>query len=95
MFYAMPVMPRKTMERQLAKAVEDALSNVNLIMKNHMDNLIVNLKFELRNVLSEEVGKANTPLAKQVGALEGKLAVYEAHLKNLETRLDDAEQYSR
>ena len=91
----MPVMPRETMEKQITKAVEDAISNLNLITKDHMDRLIVNLKSELRNVLCEEVEKATMPLAKRVDALEGKLAVYGTHLKNFETKLDDAEQYSR
>ena len=35
------------MEKQNAKAVEDALSNLNLSAKDHMDTLIVNLKSEL------------------------------------------------
>ena len=93
--YILPVMPRETMETHIAKAVEDALSNLNLITIDHMDSLIVGLKSELRNVLSEEVQKATESLAERVDTLEGKLAVYETHLKNLETRLDDAEQYSR
>ena len=88
-------MPHETMEKQIAKAAEDALLNLNLITKDHMDNFIVNLKSELRNVLSEEVEKATVSLVERVDALEGKLAVYERHLKNLETKLDDAEQYSR
>ena len=62
-------MPRETMGKQIEKAFEDALSNLNLIIKDHMDNLVVNLKSELRNVLSEEVEKAAMPLPERVDAL--------------------------
>ena len=35
------------------------------------------------------------PLIGKIEILEGKMQVYEAHLRELEKRLDDAEQYSR
>ena len=69
----MRAVPRETMGKQIEKAFEDALSNLNLIIKDHMDNcnwllLVVILKSELRNVLSEEVEKAAMPLPERVDA---------------------------
>ena len=63
-FCAMPVMLHETMEKQIAKAVEDVLSILNLVAQDNIYNVILILKSELPNVLSEEIEKQLSCLPK-------------------------------
>ena len=54
-----------------------------------------NLQNNIEGIMNRKVAEATEPLKQRILALEGKQEVFQAHLSELETRLDDSEQYSR
>ena len=96
----------RSLEDQIKKAVEETISQSGLITNEHMSQLIEKLESRINNSLAKLITDATKPLLDKVAALESKVAVYEAHFKELdgkmedlerrcELKVDDIEQYSR
>ena len=83
------------MEKQIQKAVEVAITKAGLVSNDRISSLITDLEKNLKISFASEIEKITKPLVGRVEALEGKLSIYEAHLNEMESRLENAEQYSR
>ncbi len=84
-----PIMDEDTIK----KIINDAVAN--LVSKDHMDTLVEKLQNNIEEMINNKIAEATEPMKQEILALEGKLEVFQAHLSELETRLDDSEQYSR
>ena len=82
-------MDEETIKGIIEKAIQD------LITKDDMQNLIVSLEEKMENVLVAKIDEIKKPLEDKIQTLESKLSVYEAHMQDLEVKIDDNEQYSR
>ena len=82
-------MDEETIKGIIEKAIQD------LITKDDMQNLIVNLEEKMEKLLVEKMDEIKKPLEGRIQGLESKLSVYEAHMQDLEVKADDNEQYSR
>lgn len=80
-------------EDTLKKIINDAVAD--LVSKDHMDTLMETLQNNIEEMMNRKIAEATEPLKQQILALEGRQEVFQAHLSELETRLDDSEQYSR
>ncbi len=80
-------------EGTIKKIINEGVAN--LVSKDHMDTLIEKLKNNIEELMNRKIAEAMEPLKQDILALEGKLEVFQAHLSELETRLDDSEHYSR
>ena len=83
------------MDEQIQKAVEAAITKAGLVSNDHISLLIADLEKNLKISFASEIEQITKPLVDRVEALEGKLSIYEAHLTEMENRLENAEQYSR
>ena len=83
------------MEKQIKKAVDEALAGSGLLTKDDMESMISKLEARVLDCIQAEIAKATKPLEARVQALEKKIEIYDAHFANLEQKLDDAEQHSR
>ena len=82
-------------EKQIQKAVEAAIAKAGQVSNDRISLLITDLEKNLKISFASEIEKITKPLLNRVEALEGKLSIYEAHLNEMESRLENAEQYSR
>ena len=82
-------MDEETIKGIIEKAIQD------LITKDDMQNLIVNLEEKMEKLLVKKMDEIKRPLEDRIQGLESKLSVYEAHMQDLEIKADDNEQYSR
>ena len=80
-------------EDTIKKIINDAVAN--LVSKDHMDTLMEKLQNNIEEIINNKIAEATEPMKQEILALEGKLEVFQAHLSELEARLDDSEQYSR
>ena len=96
----------RSLEDQIKKAGEETISHAGLITNEHMIQLIDNLESRINPFLTNLITDATKPFLDKVDALENKVALHEAHFKELderieyleyrcETKVDDIEQYSR
>ncbi len=53
------------------------------------------LDTKLNELISEKVNSENELLSSRIKSLELKIDLYESHMKKIEVKMDDAEQYSR
>ena len=83
------------MDKQIQKAVEAAITKAGLVSNDRISLLITDLEKNLKLSFASEIEKITKPLVDRVVALEGKLSLYEAHLNEMENRLEESEQYSR
>ena len=83
------------MDEKIKNAVAEALLNAGLPTKDDLTGIISNLEKKIMNSIKNVIQVVTKPLLAKIETLEGKLQVYEAHLKDLEKRVDDTEQYSR
>ena len=83
------------MDEKIKIAVTEALVNAGLPTKDDLSNIISNLEKKIMESFKNEIELVTKPLVGKIETLEGKMQVYEAHLRELEKRIDDAEQYSR
>eukprot|EP00112_Aurelia_sp_Birch-Aquarium-sp1_P006851 Seg1749.1 transcript_id=Seg1749.1/GoldUCD/mRNA.D3Y31 product="hypothetical protein" protein_id=Seg1749.1/GoldUCD/D3Y31 len=83
------------MDEQIQKAVELAIMKAGLVSNDHISVLIADLEKNLKISFASEIDQITKPLVDRVEALEGKLSIYEAHLNEMENRLENAEQESR
>ena len=81
-------MDEETIKGIIEKAIQD------LITKNDMQKLIVNLEEKVVTLLFAKIDEIIKPLEDRIQGLESKLPVYEAHMQDLEVKADDIEQYS-
>ena len=82
-------MDEETIKGIIEKAIQD------LTTKDDMQKLIVRLEEKLERLLVEKIDEIKKPLEDKIQGLESKLSVYEAHMQDLEVKIDDNEQYSR
>ena len=82
------------MEKQEIKAiVQEVIQGAvfNLVNMEYMNDLVSTLKNEIQDSLIERLKEATEPLEHEITALKGKLDIYEAHMKNLEGRINQME----
>ena len=84
---------KSTDEETIKGIIENAIQD--LITKDDMQNLIVSLEEKMERLLVEKINEIKKPLEDKIQGLESKLSVYEAHMQDLEVKIDDNEQYSR
>ena len=83
------VMDEETIKGVIEKATQD------LITKNDMQDLISKFEEKMERVLAAKIDEFIKPLKDKIQPMECKLSVYEAHMQELEVKIDDNKQYSR
>ena len=73
----------RSAEDQTEKAIEQTLSEAELITNKLMTQLIENLESQINLSLTKLVTDATKPVLDKVDALENNVAVYEAFFKEL------------
>eukprot|EP00795_Rhopilema_esculentum_P014812 gene14812-5920_t len=68
---------------------------IDLATKGYMEELISNLERKLESKIAEKIELATKPLVNKIIILENKLSICEAHMRELEVQIDNAEQYTR
>ena len=81
----------RSLEDQIKKAVEEIISHAGLVTNEYMTQLIDNLESRINLSRTKLITDATKPLLDKEDALENKVALYEAHFKELDERIEDLE----
>lgn len=82
-------MEKEEIKQIVEEVIQGAVSN--LVNVEYMNDLVSTLKSEIQESLTEKIKEATEPLEHEIVALKGKLDIFEAHMENLEGRIDRME----
>ena len=85
----------REMDEKIKNAIAEALLNAGLPTKDDLSSIVSNLEKKTMDSFKNEIELMTKPLIGKIDILERKNQVYEAHLREHDKRVDDAEQYSR
>ena len=83
------------LQANLVQRIEEATEPLNRRIEALEAKIENELDAKLNDLVSENVKRENELLNSRVETLELKIDLYESHMRNMELKMDDAEQYSR